>query len=187
VPPPAATPPSVGAGARDAAARDVRTVDGEVEWRCGTCDRWSPLAADRCLACGSPRTGFGDPPPRPVVADDRRAGLVVASIALPGLGHLLAGRLGSGLARLVLGLSWLLGGIAIARAAAASGAAILPAVPLLLGAAIVWTGSVADAASLDRRELLRPRVLTVLTGVVLGTLVLALLATATGGAVGATG
>ncbi|MEX0834689.1 MAG: hypothetical protein WD010_01260, partial [Nitriliruptor sp.] len=139
---------------------DVRTVDGEVEWRCHTCEGWSPLTTDRCLICSSPRTGFGDPPPRPDVAPGDRARLLVASVLLPGLGHLFARRAGTGVARAVLYLSWLAGGAALGRAASGSGASVLPAVPLLLGAGVLWAGTLADATTLGSgREVLGPRVL----------------------------
>ncbi len=157
-----------------------------MEWRCGTCERWSPLTTDRCLTCASPRTGFGDPPPRPDVTPGDRTQLIAASVLLPGLGHLLARRVGTGVARAVLYVSWLAGGIGLGRAAGASGASVLPAVPLLLGAVALWAGTLADAATLgSRREVLGPRVLAILTASVVGVLVLALAATAsTSGAAG---
>lgn len=158
----------------------MRTVDGEVEWRCATCRSWSPLSTVRCVVCASPRTGFGDPAPRPEIDADQRGQAVAASALLPGLGHLIARRVGTGIARAVLAISWLVGGVAVARAASAGGASVLPAVPLLLGAVVLWAGTLRDAAVLGSgSELLRPRVLAILTATVLGTLVLALAATAT--------
>ncbi len=36
----------------DAADRPFRTVDGEVEWRCPSCDTWNLLAIPSCSVCG---------------------------------------------------------------------------------------------------------------------------------------
>lgn len=176
-PPPAAPagpPPGSGDAPRpDAAARDVRTVDGEVEWRCGTCDGWTHLDRGTCATCGAPRRGFGELPPPPSFGPDARSRLVIASILVPGLGHLVARRVGSGLARLLLAASWAVAAL-IVLLGAGSGPGRLPAVPLLVGSLVVWVGSVADVGALvdGRRELLRPRVLSWLTGGVLLTLVL---------------
>jgi hypothetical protein len=160
------------AAAHDAAARDVRTVDGEVEWRCRTCDAWSPLLRERCVTCSSPRQGFGEVVPPPAVGAADRGRLVLASLVLPGLGHLLVHRTGTGVARLVLALSWGVGALVIARGA--TGVGLLPAIPLVLGAVAVWAGSVRDVLAMvdGAPELLRPRVLSWLTGgVVVATLV----------------
>lgn len=155
------------AATRDAATRDVRTVDGEVEWRCRTCDAWSPLLRERCVTCGSPRQGFGEVATPPAVGAADRGRLLVASLVLPGLGHLLVHRTGTGVARLVLALSWGVGALVVARGA--TGVGLLPAIPLFLGAVVVWAGSVRDVMAMvdGAPELLRPRVLSWLTGGVL--------------------
>jgi hypothetical protein len=176
--PPAAAPPDAEREVRDGAARDVRTVAGEVEWRCRTCDGWSPLGRERCVTCGSPREGFGEVPPPPTIGATDRGRLVLATLVLPGLGHLLARRTGTGVARLVLALSWGIAGLVVARGV--GGVAVLPAVPLLLGAVVVWAGSVRDVMALadGGPELLRPRVLSWLTAGVLGTTLLAVVVVA---------
>jgi hypothetical protein len=155
-----ARPPSatVGAGlpgpasssTRAGAAADVRQDEqGRVEWRCATCDGWSPLESPACVACGSPRTGFGDD--RAVeVPDEQR--VVALSGLLPGLGHLVAGRVGSGIARALFGLGWLLGGVLLLVAAVRAGSGHWAAVPLLAGAVIVWVLSVVDAQALARGQ-----------------------------------
>jgi hypothetical protein len=178
----ATPPPEVETSTDLAPSRDVRTVGDEVEWRCARCRSWAPLLAEACTTCGAPRTGFGEPARRPGPQPQDRGRLVAASVLLPGLGHLLAGRVGTGVARLLLGLSWAAGGLAIARSAGTEGR-ILPAVPLLLGAIIVWAASIRDAAVLgDGPELLRPKVLAGVTVAVVGTLLLAAVAATTGGA-----
>lgn len=171
---------AAGTTARDAAARDVRTVGGEVEWRCGVCETWTPLAVDRCAVCGAPRRGFGESEPLPTPDRADLGRLTAASALVPGLGHLLVGRLGTGIARMVLAVSWLLGGVAIARVASAGSGSIVPAVPLLLGAAVVWAGTLADVRRLvtpGAAEVLGIRVLTWLTVAVLGAALLALVVT----------
>ncbi|WP_052667758.1 hypothetical protein [Nitriliruptor alkaliphilus] len=151
----------------------MRTVDGEVEWRCGTCDGWTHLDRATCATCGAPRRGFGELPPPPSFGPDARSRLVAASVLLPGLGHLVARRFGTGLARLLLAASWAIAALVVFLGAG-GGPGRLPAVPLLLGTLVVWAGSVADVAAMidGRPELLRPRVLAWLTGGVLLSLVL---------------
>lgn len=104
---------------------------------------------------------------------------MLASALLPGLGHLLARRTGTGVARLVLALSWGIG--ALLLASGVSGVALLPAVPLSLGALAVWAASIRDTMALvdGGPELLRPRVLSWLTGGVLAATLLAVVAVAT--------
>ncbi len=150
--PPAEKAPAEGNGppSRAGATADVRQDEqGVIEWRCATCDGWSPLEVAACVACGSPRTGFGDD--RAVeVPDEQR--VVLLSGLLPGLGHLVAGRVGSGLARALLGVGWLIGGVLLLVAAARAGSGYWAAVPLLVGAVIVWVLSVFDAQSLARGQ-----------------------------------
>jgi hypothetical protein len=161
---------------RAGATADVRQDEqGLIEWRCATCDGWSPLEAAACVACGSPRKGFGDD--RAVeVPDEQR--VVVLSGLLPGLGHLVAGRVGSGLARALFGVGWLVGGVLLLVAAVRAGSGHWAAVPLLAGAVIVWVLSVFDAQSLARgqqREYLDGRTLLWLMVGVTCLLVVALL------------
>jgi hypothetical protein len=171
--PPAADP----AGASGDPDRSVRERDGEVEWRCGTCDGWSPLVAPRCVGCGAPRTGFGaDEAPTPAPGDADQ--LVAWTLLLPGLGHLRAGRAGSGVARAVIAVGWLTGGVLLGATALRAGAAPLAALPLLAGALVVWAASVRDVRALARgqhRELLDARGLLWLVAGVTGLLVVTLL------------
>lgn len=166
----------------DASARDVRTRDGEVEWRCATCGGWNALTASVCTACGAARQGFGEPAAATEIRTDREPAVVIgASVLLPGAGHLLMGRVGTGIARLLLALLWALGGVAM-LAGDAGGAAQLPAMVLFVGALAVWIGSVLDARSLvmgSSAEVLGSRVLLWLVVGVTVALVAALLLTAT--------
>lgn len=161
---------------RAASAADVRQDEqGRIEWRCATCEGWSPLEVAACVACGAPRKGFGDD--RAVeVPDEQR--VVLLSGLLPGLGHLVSGRVGSGLARALFGVGWLVGGVLLLVAAVRAGSGHWAAVPLLAGAVVVWVLSVLDAQSLARgaqRERLDGRNLLWLMVVVTCLLVVALL------------
>lgn len=145
--------------------RDVRVVDGEVEWRCERCQAWTSLTAATCRRCDAPRRGFGDAAPLPVVAASDVGRLRLASVVLPGAGHLLAGRRGSGAARAVLTVVWLAIGLRL-LVAAGPGGPVVPSLPLLVGAGVVWVGSVVDVGRLTvpgARPLLDARVLTWLT------------------------
>lgn len=161
----------------DGTARDVREHEGEVQWRCRICDGWTPLEEPACRRCGAARTGFGVDAPAPVGAQEVDR-LVALTILLPGLGHMRAGRAGTGVARAVVALAWLIGAVALGVGAVRSGAAPVAAVPLLLGAVAVWVASVRDVRVLaddGRRELLDARGLLWLVAGVTGLLALALL------------
>jgi hypothetical protein len=167
---------------------DVRERDGEVEWRCRGCERWSRLAIATCGTCGTGRTGFGEDrdPGRRVVGVGTA---VTASLLLPGLGHLLAGAVGSGLARAVLWVVWAGAGLGDLRGARGSLAAVsLAAVSLaavsLVGALVLWAASAIDAASLaggTGRQLLEGRRMVALVAVVTAGMLLAVSAALPGG------
>lgn len=142
--PDAAAPPTpAGDGAdRAVTARDVREREGIVEWRCRGCDAWSGLLETACHVCGRAREGFGDT----AAGDAARRQVdptvvLVAGSLLPGAGHLLVGRVGPGLARVLLAVLWLAGGVALLRGGAG---AVLPGAVLVLGAVVLWATSVLD-------------------------------------------
>lgn len=124
-------------------------------------------------------SGPGSEGPRPQAIDlwggqsewtpQQRNRAVLANAILPGLGHLLSGWTASGLARLVLYTVWLLGGLLMVSA----GGTVV-AVPLLIGAAILWAAGLHDAWQLSQRgpQLLSGRALLWL---VVGVSVLAML------------
>lgn len=163
---------------------DVRARGDEVEWRCAVCDRWNLLTEPACTACMSPRQGFGEPVGRRSSPREVGASKVLAtSVLLPGLGHVLMARYGTGIARILLFLLWGLGAVGLARGA--SGASTLaPALVLLLGAALVWAGTLLDARALvasSSQEVLSSRALLWLVVGVTMALVAALLLAALGG------
>lgn len=183
----AATTGTAGAGATAGGGGVVgtserfRQTDEGIDWRCEVCDSWSPIERTTCATCGAAFARAVDaagPEPSELVSENAA---LVASIAMPGLGHYLMGRRGQGVARMGVFLTWFVGGLVLLASALGAGASILPAVPLLAGAVIVWLASVADALTLHRgrgQELLRPRVLLWLTVVVIGATMLSFAAAA---------
>jgi len=156
-----------------------RQTGDELEWNCGQCGEWNPVGATACSVCGTP---FGRGVPEPVVpprVSDTTA--LIASAAVPGLGHMLLGRTGNGVARALTYLLWLIGGIVLIREATLYNRPILPGIPLVLGALVVWVTSAIDAMNLARggtTELLRPRVFFWLMLGVIGLLMITFIATA---------
>jgi hypothetical protein len=153
--------------ASSARSGDVRVTGELVEWRCRRCDGWNALELAGCVACGAPREGFATQPSTPTA----RAGVQtarIASVVLPGLGHLLQGAVGSGVARMVLFALWLGGGVALIGDAPTGGAV------LLLGASVLWAATLSDVGRVasGERELLGARGLGALVAVVTVLLVL---------------
>lgn len=124
----------------------------------------------------------------PPAVSPRRA--TVASVLLPGAGHLLLGRRATGLARVLLFAVWTIGGIVLLGGARAADASAMPALPLLGGAAVVWATTAVDAALAaqgERRELLAGRRLLWLVVAVTSAALLFLLAAAAGAGAGLAG
>ena len=87
------------------------------------------------------------------------------SAIAPGAGHIAVGRYGSGWARLVLFLSWLVGALLMSSSGGARAG-----VPLLLGAAVMWGGSLVDLRRLQEGQeelLVGRRLLWLVLGVLL--------------------
>lgn len=149
-----------------------RQTDEGLEWSCGVCQEWNPIERVTCRVCSTPfgqEPGSGTPD-RPDVA----AGLLVGgSLVLPGLGHWLLGLRGAAVLRAVLALVWGGGGLTLFLRARAAGQSFLPAIPLLLGWAIIAAGSANDAyvegGGAGQRVLSGRTLLWVTTGVVGGT------------------
>lgn len=137
---------------RPTASGTLRSGDGRfrqteegLEWACGLCQEWNPIERVTCSVCGTP---FGQSPQdeEPVDRPHVPAGLlVVGSLVLPGLGHWLLGLRGAAVLRALLGLVWGLGGVSLLLQARDSGQPILPAIPLLIGWAVVAAGAANDA------------------------------------------
>jgi len=154
-------------------AGDIRERDGEVEWRCRSCGGWARLTDAHCTVCGSIRRGFGGQHGAGAGKDIAVGTAVAGSLLLPGLGHVLAGAVGSGLARILLWSLWAgagVGTLTIGAAGRATGAI------LLVGAAVLWVVSAVDAATLASgtgRLVLEGRRFAVLVAVVTAGLILA--------------
>jgi hypothetical protein len=146
-----------------------------VEWRCRRCEAWSPLLSSTCTTCGGPREGFGEDTAPDAARVPDVSVLLAVSVVLPGVGHLLAGRAGTGVARLALWLLWLAPGLPAVLGAQGAVAA-LPGLVLLAGAAVLWAATLVDVQRLaggDGREVLTSRRLLWLVGAVVAGAVLA--------------
>ena len=154
-PPPADTPTG------------FRREGDEVQWQCPQCDRFNSIDVQHCEVCG---TAFLERFQQHEVEPPRNwtAALLMTMVA-PGAGHISVGRYGTGVARLVLYVGWVVGAMAVAGFAGGRGALVMT--PLILGALVLWAGSMVDVYRLQRgeSELLGGRSLLWL---VVGTLVL---------------
>lgn len=149
LPPP---PPEPGQATPVSEPRMLRSGDGRfretdegLEWVCGVCSEWNPIERVTCTVCSTPfgrSLGSEEPVERPDVPP---AVLTVASLVLPGAGHWLLEMRGAAVLRAVLGIVWGAGGLTLFLQARASGQSFLPAIPLLLGWAVVAAGSANDA------------------------------------------
>jgi len=170
-PSPAAATATAPAGTVRESGGFRRGEDDRVEWACVNCGAYNDLDLTACQVCW---TSFGarfeDATESQGPADYARARR--SSAFLPGLGHYQLGQAGSGLARMVLFVIWLAGGIALVLAGARG---IIAALPLLFGGTVVYVASLLD---LDRQRTGRPELLAgrtllwLVVGVTLGTLVL---------------
>lgn len=134
--------------------RDIRAIDGRVEWRCATCGSWVALEDAVCATCGAARVGFGDPVTATAdVADVSEQTLLGASAVLPGAGHLLAGRMGSGITRIALFLLWAAGGLWWILSTQDGRS---PGIVLLVGAAVLWGATLVDANAIAKRRATEP-------------------------------
>ena len=146
LPPP---PPETGAAREPrtlqaGSGRFRETAEG-LEWSCDVCSTWNPIERVTCTVCAAPfgsSLGATAAPDRPDVAPVL---LGASSVVLPGAGHWLLGLRGAAVLRAVLGLVWGLGGLSLLLQARQSSQSVLPAVPLLLGWAVVAAGSANDA------------------------------------------
>jgi hypothetical protein len=177
-PAPSAAPSTGGTDELAAGGGRFRRTETGLEWACARCGSWNSLEVSGCVVCGAP-LGARDEEPAP--RDLSPVTGLVATALLPGLAHVLAGRIGTGVARALLWLLWLAGGIALVVSARGSDGSVLPGLVLLLGAVAVWVGSLLDTQVLvagGRRELLDARALLWLVVGVIGLITVAFLLTA---------
>ncbi len=157
-------------------APEQETTPSERGWPCPVCASATTAPDTACATCGADLAAYylregGDERPTPPWA----MALVLSALA-PGAGHVLLRRPASAAARLLLFLVWALGGIAMLGGGPG---AVLAAGPLLLGAAVLWLGSLGDVALASQgagRELLSARVLLWLVVAVTGLTLLGALA-----------
>ncbi len=169
-----------GGSVTTADSRFRRTSEG-IDWQCEVCEVWNPIERTTCKSCHQPfaRT-VADAPSAPTRQVSESTALLTSAL-VPGTGHILLGRTASGVARAVMFIIWLAGGLVLLREASASQQSILPAVPLLAGALVLWLATTVDVLALvqgSRTEILRPRVFLWLAIGVLGLVMVSFLASA---------
>lgn len=150
----------------------VRAGEAGLEWRCATCETWNDMEVEECEACGSNFSALLAEDQDATVQRDPQV-VLVASLVLPGSGHVMLGRTADGVVRAGLFIACVAGAAAILGAGGS-----LPAVPLVLGALVIWAMTAADVVSLSRgarTQLMAPRVLLWLVVAVVGGLILAFL------------
>lgn len=182
---PAATDPAQATGAGEQVVRrgagTFRKTEQGLDWQCGLCESWNPIEVQHCTTCGHSFADTISPPEERAGPDVDENVALIASAILPGVGHVLAGRTAAGVGRAVMYLLFLLGGWLLAREASQTGQTILPALPLLFGALILWVASLYDAvlaARGEERQLLAPRAFFWLVVGVLGLLMVTFAAAA---------
>jgi Double zinc ribbon len=156
IPPPPPRPdlaaqPEVGATAppegRSAVVTPERRAPG---WPCPVCGFLNPLDRNVCQVCTTPFAALFEEQRPEAKRDPQRIGR--ASLMLPGLGHIQAGRVGEGVARALLFLWWFVGAISLFVFRSPNG----PLVPLagifLIAAATVYAFSAVDAKRLAHGE-----------------------------------
>lgn len=180
VPPPEVTrsAPSRAEPATSSDGRFRRTGEG-LDWRCASCETWNPLERHTCVSCGADFARAFEPSGSGSAPQVTEPVAVGSSLLLPGLGHVLLGRGAAGALRMILYVTWLVGGLVLLRAAAGSGQPVLPALPLLIGALLVLVAAVVEVqrtVSGVETVLLTPRITLWLVVAVLGGLMLSFFA-----------
>lgn len=150
----AASPAPAQGTVEPTSSEGFRRVGDELQWACPQCGQFNSIDDVACVVCG---TGFVErfraaeepEPPR-----NWNQALAFSALA-PGAGHIAIGRYGSGWARLLLFVTWVIGAVLMGG----SGGAGRAVVPLLLGAAVVWGGSLVDLRRIQggQEELLAGR------------------------------
>jgi hypothetical protein len=148
-------------------AEGFRREGDEVQWQCPQCDRFNSIEVQHCEVCGT--AFFARFQEQQVEPPRNWNAALLMSVLAPGAGHISVGRYGTGVARLVLYLGWVIGAMAVTSFAGGRGALVVT--PLILAALVLWAGSIVDVYRLQHgdKELLGGRSLLWL---VVGTLIL---------------
>lgn len=164
-PPPSESEAGASAEAPPSTAAFRREGD-DVQWACSACGQFNSIELSSCAVCGTAfvdRFRSDDPePPR------NWPQALLLSMIVPGAGHLAVGRYGSGLSRVLLFATWALGAVMLLGGTGRqAGVAVMP---LVLGAFVLWIGSLVDIYRLQRGEeelLVGRRLLWLVVGVLL--------------------
>lgn len=154
-----------------------RRQGDELQWACPSCGQFNDIDDLHCVVCGTAFTERFRAAQEPEPPRNWTAALALSAVA-PGAGHMAVGRYGSGAARLILFLTWMAGALLLGVDGGAG--AMLAVAPLLLGAVVVWAGTLVDLQRLSQaqEEFLVGRRLLVLVIAVLVLLGVGLLASA---------
>lgn len=130
------------------ATEGFRRVGDELQWECPECGQFNDIELTSCAICNTSfLQRFRTEEPEP--AHNWTGALLLSAVA-PGAGHLSVGRYGTGAARLLLFVAWVLGAILLATSAGSG--ALVAATPLLLGAVVLWALTLVDVFRLQRGE-----------------------------------
>lgn len=146
--PPAEAPVVPAAAPGDLTTEGFRRQGDELEWECPECGQFNAIELTSCAICGTSflerfRTETPEPPRNWPAA-------LLLSVFAPGAGHVSVGRYGTGWARLVLFVAWVLGAVVLATSAGSG--ALIVATPLLLGALVLWALTLVDLYRLQQGE-----------------------------------
>lgn len=129
-------------------AEGFRRVGDELEWECPECGSFNGIELTSCAICGTSfLQRFRSEEPEP--ERNWSAALLLSAVA-PGAGHLSVGRYGTGAARLLLFVAWIVGALMLATSAGSG--ALVAATPLVLGALILWAMTLFDVYRLQQGE-----------------------------------
>lgn len=147
-PPPQTQPGSNGPSEGTVTSEGFRRSGDEIEWECPGCGTFNSIDLQSCAVCG---TSFLERfrSEEPEVAHNWSTALLLSAVA-PGAGHISVGRYGTGSARLLLFVAWVVGAVLLATSAGSGG--LIAATPLLLGAVVLWVLTLIDVYRLQQGE-----------------------------------
>lgn len=130
----------------------IRRAGDDLIWTCPGCATENPIDATACPVCSTPMARLFGAKPRPAL---RRIGPTAVSLsaALPGAGHLWAGRTGDGVARIVL-FAWtaIVGVFLLMRSGRSAGVFHAIGAVFAIVAVAVWIVTFLEAQRLAKGE-----------------------------------
>lgn len=146
---PTAPAPRPAASTSAGSAEGFRREGDDLQWECPSCGQFNDIDDLNCVVCGTAFTERFRAAQEPEPPRNWSAALAMSAVA-PGAGHMSVGRYGSGVARLILFLTWMAG--ALMLGVGGGSGAMLAVVPLLIGAIVVWAGTMVDVQRLSQAQ-----------------------------------